>query len=229
VPQELDQSFSNFVVFWSLLFESVSCSPSYFSESEISDEFTPLHEVFYHSSEILMVAHMQLLSFPASPAESDALLICVDENSETPLHMALKVGRYNSRDGKHNPRKIDMTVIIKLLVDSEQNVLMHKNCAKVYNAKFPFVFSIESNTPVHLAVMRKMSWAVLVLLINQDQSVLRQRNLVDKHVNEEVDTSLQIVIRFARSPDLINRLINVHDRVLLVRNYFNNMPLHAAL
>jgi len=176
-----------------------------------------------------MVAHMQLLSFSASPAESDALLICVDENSETPLHMVLKVGRYNSRDGKHNPGKIDMTVIIKLLVDSEQNVLMHKNCAKVYNAKFPFVFSIESNTPVHLAVMRKMSWAVLVLLINQDQSVLRQRNLVDKHVNEEVDTSLQIVIRFARSPYLINRLINVDDRVLLVRNYFNNMPLHAAL
>jgi len=118
------------------------------------------------------VAHIQLLSFPASPAESDSLLIRVDENSETPLHMALKVGRYNNRDGEHNPGKIDMTVIIKLLVDSEQNVLMHKNCAKVYNAIFQFVFSIESNTPVHLAVMRKMSWAVLVLLIIQDQSVL---------------------------------------------------------
>ena len=190
---------------------------------------TPLHGLFDTCSNFLTAASVRLLSFPDSPVRNNALLMLVDEKNETPLHVALKVDTDTTTAHVHHLKRIDFAEIVGLLVDTHQDVLEHKNRAIVELEDEFADDSMESNTPLHLAVQRRMPWTILQLLIDQHQHVLLLRNSVDRRGNNQFATPLHIAIELALPPDAITGLIDDGARVLVLRNNFNDMPLHAAL
>ena len=194
-----------------------------------SDGFTPLHALFCHCGNFLAAAYVRLLSFPDSPVDNNALLLLVDKEGNMPLHMALKIEIESDGDTVHNLMSIDFAEIVKLLVDTNQDVLEHKNRSIVHPEDESSHDAIATNTPLHLAVQRRMSWTVLQLLIDQHEHVLPLRNSVDQRGNAQFATALHIAIELALPEDAISGLIDHGARVLLVRNYFSDMPLHTSL
>jgi ankyrin repeat protein len=193
------------------------------------DNFTPLHHLFYHSPDLATPAHIRLLSFPESIPQNDRLLMCVDDKRQTPLYQALLSNR-NSQLGVWNHRDTTNFVeIIGMLVDTQQDVLVHRNQAVMHPRSMFDVGGIEMNTPLHLAVQRRMPWAILKVLIDQHQNVLHMKNFMDVHSKNQHSTPLHIAVQLVLPEDTVVGLMDQGAQVLLARNHFNDMPLHTAL
>jgi len=193
------------------------------------DDFTPLHNLFNHSPDLATPAHIRLLSFPESTPQNDKLLMCVDDKRQTPLYQAL-VNNLNAQLGVWNHHDTaNFVEIISMLVDTQQDVLVHRNQAVMHPRNMFDLGGIEMNTPLHLAVQRRMPWTILEVLIDRHQNVLFMKNFMDVHSKNQQSTPLHIAVQLALPEDTVVGLMDQGAQVLLARKQFNDMPLHTAL